>query len=175
MGLTVTQSMKIMEMVEQKWTLLEGERFKKMQLAYNLILDRWHADPRVHRFALAYVDATGEEWFTITSSVSYYTHAFGNQWLDNAGRYWPDYLSGVKRGELWDALADAGYTAEARPEHQAFRATPQASMMGVALRTTGKNWSRLSDMFAALVINISLASDTDELLKAVDTFLDSLK
>lgn len=176
MGLTVSQSQKIMNIVEERWAVLESARFKTAQAVYDSILSKWNADPRVLHFATAYVAATGEDWWTRPAGGGYmYAVNFGNQWIENAARYWPDYLSGVKDGSLWEALNDAGYHTSAKPERMAFRSTSQSGMMDTALRTTGKNWGKLSDTFAALAINTALATDTDELLVAVQNFMDSLK
>jgi hypothetical protein len=175
MGLTVEQSYKIIQMVEAKWNPLELARQRAVKAKYDDVLAKWESDPHVATFTATYKKAMGSDFLLPTTSYVYGTTGVGNTFLREVQSYWNEYLAGVKNGELWDALRDAGYYLGIEPSNVNFVQTTQAQILQVALRTTGKNWARLSDVFAEMVIGISLAKDTDELLKAVESFTNNLK
>lgn len=174
MGLTVDQTFKIIQMVEAKWNPLELARQRTAKTTYDNVIDKWGTDPRVVAFADEFEKATGTTLFS-PIAYSYGTSGFGQSFLREAPTFWSDYLTGAKTGKLWDALLDVGYFGGIEPSNLSFGNTTQAQIMQVALRTTSKNWARLSDVFSDMVINISLAKDTDELLAAVESFTSNLK
>lgn len=175
MGLTVQQANRIINMVQQAWAPLEVRRYREADAIYNNIIMKWESDPRVTTFANAYEKATGESFFVASGYGYGYVAGFAARFLDEAYRTWAEYIAGAKGGELYDALSDSGYHVKAKPDHMNFHNTTQSNTMDAALRTTRKDWARLSDAFAALVVNLAVVTTTTELLKAVEEFTDSLK
>jgi hypothetical protein len=173
MGLTVEQARKTIAMVENAYTPIAETKFKLAVAQHEQIKMDWNNDARVAAYALAFRAATGEDW-TTTRGVYSYAASHMDDLFAKTLEFWPMYEAGAKKSEFLDALDGAGYSGKP-PNRDEYRFRPQYTMLETALRTTGKNWGKLSPLYAELVIGLSFAITTDEVVAVVQTFLDGLR
>ena len=173
MGLTVDQARKTIAMVENAYTPIAEAKFKLATAEHEQIKMDWHNDARVMAYALAFRAATGDDW-TTSRGVYSYAACHADDMFVKTLENWPMYEAGKKKSEFLEALDGAGYAGKP-PSRDNYHARPQYTMLETALRTTGKNWGKLSPLYAELVIGLSLAITTDEIVAVVQTFLDGLR
>jgi hypothetical protein len=173
MGLTVDQARKTIAMVENAYAPIAEVRLKLAVAQHEQVKRDWLCDARVAAFALAFISATGDDW-TTTRGVYSYAASHMDDMFNKTLENWPMYEAGSKKSEFLEALDGAGYGGKP-PQRDTYGSRPQYAMLETALRTTGKNWGKLSPLYAELVIGLSLATTTDEIVAVVQTFLDGLR
>jgi hypothetical protein len=173
MGLTVSQTNKTIEMVTTAYKPIADAKFKLAEAQHEQIKMDWLNDARVMNYASAFRTATGEDWTIARGMYSYSASRMDDAFAKTVDE-WPDYKTGKKSSEFLQALDSAGYAGRP-PNKDNYHAKPQYAMLETALRTTGKNWGKLSPLYAELVIGLSFATSTEEVEAVVQTFLDGLR